>query len=84
MCSSAEYYVFYRWTSVYPIYLDAKRHYRKGCRRIAYDQAVLFPQSLHMTKAVARLGLQYAHEVSYCMKPISRVEAGQLQGSALF
>lgn len=52
------------WTTVYPIYLDAKRCYKKGCRRIPYAKSVLFPQSQHITAAVKSLGLEARHQVS--------------------
>ena len=51
------------WTSVYPIYLDAKRHYRHGCRRVAYDKAVMFPNSLFIANTVKFLRLEFHHEV---------------------
>lgn len=51
-----------RWVSVYPIYFDAKRHYGKGCRRVAYDKASAFPTQLWLAKAAGRLNLQYVQE----------------------
>jgi len=51
------------WTTVYPIYVDAKRRYRHGCRRVAYEKAVLFPNSLYLANAAKRLQLEYKHEV---------------------
>ncbi|ETS65045.1 hypothetical protein PaG_00498 [Moesziomyces aphidis] len=51
-----------KWVSVYPIYFDAKRHYRKGCRRVSYEKASPFPTQLWIAKAVARLQLKYVQE----------------------
>lgn len=51
-----------KWVSIYPIYFDAKRHYRKGCRRVAYDKASPFPTQLWIAKAVGRLQLKYVQE----------------------
>lgn len=50
------------WTSVYPIYLDAKQRYRKGCRRIAYEKAILYPNSQYISNAAKHLKLEYMHE----------------------
>ncbi|WFD31204.1 signal recognition particle subunit [Malassezia sp. CBS 17886] len=50
------------WTCVYPIYLDAKRRYRKGARRVAYDKAVLFPNSQYIANAAKMLRFEYMHE----------------------
>ena len=51
-----------KWVSIYPIYFDAKRHYRKGCRRVSYEKSSPFPTQLWIAKAVARLQLRYAQE----------------------
>lgn len=50
------------WTTVYPIYLDAKRCFKKGCRRVPYAKSVLFPQSQHIAAAVKSLGLEARHQ----------------------
>lgn len=50
------------WVAIYPIYLDAKRHYKKGCRRVPYEQAVLYPNSLHIANAAHSLGLEVVHQ----------------------
>lgn len=50
------------WTCVYPIYLDAKQRYRKGCRRVAYEKAVLHPNSQYISNAAKQLRLEYMHE----------------------
>lgn len=50
------------WISVYPIYFDAKRHYRKGCRRVSYEKSSPFPTQLWIAKAVGRLQLRYVQE----------------------
>lgn len=51
-----------KWVSIYPIYFDAKRHYRKGCRRVSYEKASPFPTQLWIAKAVGRLELKYVQE----------------------
>lgn len=51
------------WTCVYPIYLDAKRRYRHGCRRVPYEKALLFPNSQLIANAARKLQLEYMHEV---------------------
>ncbi|PWY97213.1 hypothetical protein BCV70DRAFT_203049 [Testicularia cyperi] len=51
-----------KWVSVYPIYFDAKRHYGKGCRRVAYEKSSPFPTQLWLAKAAGRLNLQYVQE----------------------
>ena len=50
------------WTCVYPIYLDAKQRYRKGCRRVAYEKALLYPNSQFISNAAKHLNLEYMHE----------------------
>lgn len=50
------------WTCVYPIYLDAKRRYRHGCRRVPYEKALLFPNSQLIANAARKLQLEYMHE----------------------
>lgn len=52
-----------QWTSVYPIYLDAKRRYRHGCRRVAYHKALLFPNSQLIANAARKMQLEFMHEV---------------------
>ena len=51
-----------QWTSVYPIYLDAKRRYRHGCRRVAYHKALLFPNSQLIANAARKMQLEFMHE----------------------
>ncbi|KDN43220.1 signal recognition particle, SRP19 subunit [Tilletiaria anomala UBC 951] len=51
------------WIAIYPIYLDAKRPFGKGCRRVSYTKSSLFPQSLHIAKALSRLNISAVHEV---------------------
>ncbi|SPO28415.1 related to SEC65 - signal recognition particle subunit [Ustilago trichophora] len=51
-----------KWVSIYPIYFDAKRHYRKGCRRVSYEKSSPFPTQLWIAKAVGRLQLKYVQE----------------------
>ncbi|SNX85749.1 related to SEC65 - signal recognition particle subunit [Melanopsichium pennsylvanicum] len=50
------------WVSIYPIYFDAKRHYRKGCRRVSYEKSSPFPTQLWIAKAVGRLQLKCVQE----------------------
>ncbi len=51
-----------KWIALYPIYIDAKRPYGKGCRRVAYDKSCLFPTSLHIARALHSLGIRFVHE----------------------
>lgn len=53
-----------KWAVVYPIYFDAKQRFEKGCRRVKYDDACLWPKSEAIEKAAQRLTLLHAHEVS--------------------
>jgi signal recognition particle subunit SRP19 len=52
-----------RWTCIYPIYLDAKRPYGTGQRRISRAKSLWWPQSKDITEASIRLGLGAIHEV---------------------
>ncbi|KAK0528501.1 signal recognition particle subunit [Tilletia horrida] len=51
------------WLCIYPIYFDAKRKYRGGCRRVRYDDAALYPQSIHLAHACQLLGVKFNHEL---------------------
>lgn len=51
-----------KWVTVYPIYFDAKRRFEKGCRRVAYQEACLWPKSDEIERAAATLTLMHAHE----------------------
>lgn len=51
------------WTCVYPIYLDAKRPYRSGGRRVPRVDALWWPLSQDMADAARKLGLPLLHEV---------------------
>lgn len=51
-----------KWITVYPIYFDAKRRYEKGCRRVAYKEASLWPKSENLVKAASKLTLYHVHE----------------------
>jgi len=53
-----------RWTCVYPIYLDAKRPYGTGERRISRAKSVWWPLSKDIAQAAARLRLPTVHEVN--------------------
>ncbi|KAI0070996.1 signal recognition particle, SRP19 subunit [Panus rudis PR-1116 ss-1] len=51
-----------KWTCVYPIYIDAKRAYGTGERRVARSKAVWWPLSKDIAAATDRLGLGHLHE----------------------
>jgi signal recognition particle subunit SRP19 len=53
-----------RWTCIYPIYLDAKRPYGTGLRRISRAKGLWWPLSKDITEASIRLGLGAIHEVN--------------------
>ncbi|KAG0707954.1 signal recognition particle, SRP19 subunit [Suillus ampliporus] len=52
-----------KWTCIYPIYIDAKRPYGTGERRIAREKSVWWPLSKDIADATSRLGLGTLHEV---------------------
>jgi signal recognition particle subunit SRP19 len=52
------------WTCIYPIYIDAKRPYTTGERRIARAKSIWWPLSKDIADAASRLGLGTLHEVS--------------------
>ncbi|KAH8115969.1 signal recognition particle, SRP19 subunit [Phellopilus nigrolimitatus] len=52
-----------KWTCIYPIYIDAKRAYGAGARRVARAEGVWWPLSRDIADASARLGLGTLHEV---------------------
>jgi len=54
------------WTCIYPIYIDAKRAYGTGERRISRAKAVWHPLSKDIAEATSRLGLGTLHEVGKC------------------
>lgn len=54
----------HRWTCVYPIYIDAKRSYSTGERRIARGKSVWWPLSKDIAEATNRLGLGTLHEAN--------------------
>jgi len=51
-----------RWTSIYPIYIDAKRPFAKGQRRIARSKSVWWPLSKDLAQAAQVIGIQCLHE----------------------
>ncbi|KAJ7636987.1 signal recognition particle, SRP19 subunit [Roridomyces roridus] len=51
------------WTCVYPIYIDAKRPYGTGQRRLSRENAVWWPLSKDIADASNALGLRTLHEV---------------------
>nr|GAT54825.1 predicted protein [Mycena chlorophos] len=52
------------WTCIYPIYIDAKRAYGTGLRRVPRADAVWWPLSKDIADAAASLGLSTLHEVN--------------------
>lgn len=52
------------WACIYPIYIDAKRPYGKGERRISREKGVWWPLSKDIADATNRLGLGTIHEVN--------------------
>jgi len=52
------------WTCIYPIYLDAKRPYGPGQRRVARRKSLWWPLSKDIADAANRLGLGTLHEVN--------------------
>lgn len=53
-----------RWTCIYPIYIDAKRPYATGARRISRSKSVWWPLSKDIADACSRMGLGTLHEVN--------------------
>jgi len=53
-----------KWTCIYPIYIDAKRPYATGERRLARQLSVWWPLSKDIADATNRLGLGTLHEVN--------------------
>ncbi|KAF8970149.1 signal recognition particle, SRP19 subunit [Flammula alnicola] len=52
------------WTCIYPIYLDAKRPYGTGQRRVERAKSLWWPLSKDIADAANRLGLGTLHEVN--------------------
>ncbi|KAG6896555.1 hypothetical protein C0992_007502 [Termitomyces sp. T32_za158] len=52
------------WTCIYPIYIDAKRPYGTGQRRVSRAKSLWWPLSKDIAEAASRLGLSTLHEVS--------------------
>ncbi|KAH9991589.1 signal recognition particle, SRP19 subunit [Russula vinacea] len=53
-----------KWTCIYPIYIDAKRPYATGARRISRSKSVWWPLSKDIADACSRMGLGTLHEVN--------------------
>ncbi|KAF9457539.1 signal recognition particle, SRP19 subunit [Collybia nuda] len=51
------------WTCIYPIYLDAKRPYGTGQRRVERAKSLWWPLSKDIAEAAGRLNLNTLHEV---------------------
>ncbi|KAH0581982.1 hypothetical protein H2248_011645 [Termitomyces sp. 'cryptogamus'] len=52
------------WTCIYPIYVDAKRPYGTGQRRVSRPKSLWWPLSKDIAEAASRLGLSTLHEVN--------------------
>ncbi|KAG6813066.1 hypothetical protein H0H92_014338 [Tricholoma furcatifolium] len=52
------------WTCIYPIYVDAKRPYGTGQRRLPRAKSLWWPLSKDIADAAHRLGLGTLHEVA--------------------
>ncbi|KAK7059696.1 signal recognition particle, SRP19 subunit [Favolaschia claudopus] len=52
------------WMCIYPIYIDAKRPYGTGQRRVSREHAVWWPLSKDIADASTALGLSVLHEVN--------------------
>ncbi|KAG6901343.1 hypothetical protein C0995_013306 [Termitomyces sp. Mi166 len=52
------------WTCIYPIYIDAKRPYGTGQRRVSRAKSLWWPLSKDIAEAASRLGLSTLHEVN--------------------
>jgi signal recognition particle subunit SRP19 len=52
------------WSCIYPIYLDAKRPYGPGQRRLSREKSVWWPLSKDIADAATKLGLKVLHEVN--------------------
>jgi len=52
------------WTCIYPIYIDAKRPYGTGQRRVERPKGVWWPLSKDIADAANRIGLGTLHEVN--------------------
>jgi signal recognition particle subunit SRP19 len=52
------------WTCIYPIYIDAKRPYGTGQRRVERAKSVWWPLSKDIADAANRLGFGTLHEVN--------------------
>jgi signal recognition particle subunit SRP19 len=56
--------LLFRWTCIYPIYLDAKRPYGPGQRRVERAKSLWWPLSKDIADAAGQLGLGTLHEVN--------------------
>lgn len=56
--------IYKTWTCIYPIYLDAKRPYGTGQRRVERAKSLWWPLSKDIADAAVRLGLGTLHEVT--------------------
>lgn len=52
-----------RWTTVYPIYVDKKRPFKRGERRVSSDKAVMWPVAHHIAEVCSRMRLRTVLEM---------------------
>ncbi|KAK4057220.1 signal recognition particle subunit [Microbotryomycetes sp. JL221] len=50
--------VYKEWDTIYPIYIDKRRPFQTGARRINKDYAVEWPVAEHMAQACGMLGIE--------------------------
>ncbi|KAG8985785.1 signal recognition particle subunit [Tulasnella sp. JGI-2019a] len=60
--NSPEMQKYKKWTCIYPIYMDAKRAYGTGQRRIAREKSVWWPRSQDILTACASFRFNVLHE----------------------
>ncbi|KAG8823881.1 signal recognition particle subunit [Serendipita sp. 399] len=53
---------FKNWMQIYPIYIDAKRPFKTGYRRIAREKSVWWPLSIEIAQAASMMGFNVVHE----------------------
>jgi len=50
--------IYKDWTTIYPIYFDAKRPRKSGERKVSNDKAVMYPKAAVIAMALNRLGFK--------------------------
>ena len=56
-------YTLISWACIYPIYIDAKRPYGTGLRRLPREKCLWWPLSKDIADAVQKLHLGLVHEI---------------------